>query len=422
MDADESVLTPTKRTTNALIIRASFTITIALAALVLCLGLPVSDFAGWALLSVIVFHLSLRPTIREILITLVPASLFWISYALLFRHFQPTPVFVLATLGTGSFITLAARAVWFEGQERRRTLSVLFPASGLLIFLLAKQGLPDVPAMQKGTYDLYLLLVDGSFGFQPAYAVETFFRTHPIASLFIYIIYDALPVAMAIVYAVHMSKCNSRYYMLRLLIATVFLGWALYNVVPAVGPVYFLGRDFTGPLPSYSQLSHLGLEKIVMPASVYRNAMPSLHMTWALLLWWNSRKLGRITHLFAATFAFLTGLATLGTGEHYFIDLVVAFPFSLLIQCLCTRRSTDLRLRLVALSAGTVLTAAWLLIVRTDPKIFLASRWLPWLCTLVTLALVQILFYRLERAADPAVEEERREPSDVDFAHSGATR
>ena len=49
--------------------------------------------------------------------------------------------------------------------------------------------------------------------------------------------------------------------MLRLLIATAFLGWTLYNVVPAVGPVYFLGRDFTGPLSSYSQLSHLGLEK-----------------------------------------------------------------------------------------------------------------------------------------------------------------
>ena len=67
-----------------------------------------------------------------------------------------------------------------------------------------------MPALQKGTYDLYLLLVDGSFGFQPAYTVETFFRTHPVASLFIYIIYDALPVAMAIVYAVHMSKCNSK--------------------------------------------------------------------------------------------------------------------------------------------------------------------------------------------------------------------
>jgi hypothetical protein len=34
-------------------------------------------------------------------------------------------------------------------------------------------------------------------------------------------------------------------------------------------------------------------------------------------------------------FVVLTAFATLGTGEHYFIDLVVAYPFSVMMQSLC---------------------------------------------------------------------------------------
>jgi hypothetical protein len=37
----------------------------------------------------------------------------------------------------------------------------------------------------------------------------------------------------------------------------------------------------------------------------------------------------------ALAFLVFTVLATLGTGEHYFVDLMVAFPFALMIQAIC---------------------------------------------------------------------------------------
>ncbi len=56
-----------------------------------------------------------------------------------------------------------------------------------------------------------------------------------------------------------------------------------------------------------------------------RNAMPSLHMTWALLaLWYSPRRL-----LWASAVSVrLTALATVGLGEHYLIDLAAAVPFT----------------------------------------------------------------------------------------------
>jgi hypothetical protein len=59
------------------------------------------------------------------------------------------------------------------------------------------------------------------------------------------------------------------------------------------------------------------------------NAMPSGHFAWALLIFWFARRYcGRAVRVAALVFMVLTCLATLGTGEHYIIDLVVSVPFA----------------------------------------------------------------------------------------------
>jgi len=95
-----------------------------------------------------------------------------------------------------------------------------------------------------------------------------------------------------------------------------------------------------------------------------RNAMPSMHMTWALLVWWSAWELTPLARFIASCFAALTFLATLGFGEHYLVDLIVAVPFALLIESICAFR----RDRKTALGAGAValaLTLSWLLLIRT---------------------------------------------------------
>ena len=85
------------------------------------------------------------------------------------------------------------------------------------------------------------------------------------------------------------------------------LGSLLYLLCPAVGPVW------------------------AQTPGAPRNCMPSMHLTWALLLFCYSP---RWLRPFAAIFALLTALATLGLGEHYVLALVAALPFTwLMLRC-----------------------------------------------------------------------------------------
>src|SRR5208337_5691574 len=104
--------------------------------------------------------------------------------------------------------------------------------------------------------------------------------------------------------------------------------------LPACGPVHVFGAGFPWHPLSTADAMRMAVVPIVLKGA--RNAIPSLHMTWVLLVWWNSRGLARWVRAIALVFVVLTAMATLGTGEHYFIDLVVAFPFSLMVQALCS--------------------------------------------------------------------------------------
>ena len=98
--------------------------------------------------------------------------------------------------------------------------------------------------------------------------------------------------------------------------------------------------------------------------------MPSMHFGWSLALWLNSLYLGN--RWLRAAMALLVGanvLATLGLGEHYLIDLVVAVPCVMAVQALCTHNlAWDDPARRRMLAWGGALTLAWLLVLRFGPK------------------------------------------------------
>ncbi len=87
-----------------------------------------------------------------------------------------------------------------------------------------------------------------------------------------------------------------------------FVGFALF---PAVGPAH------------YNWAAHSAL-----PAP--RNCVPSMHMTWSLLIAIMARD-RRLKFAFWV-FAALTAFATIAIGEHYLIDLIVAVPFTSAIR------------------------------------------------------------------------------------------
>jgi hypothetical protein len=143
-------------------------------------------------------------------------------------------------------------------------------------------------------------------------------------------------------------------------------------------------------------MKHLFVEPIPLPRNIVRNAMPSLHMSWALAIWWNLRRFRRPVSWAAPTFALLTVIGTLGTGEHYLIDLVVSFPFTMGCQAALSRH-LPLSQRKNALIAAALLTSFWLVMLRFELPMFWISLAIPWTAIALTIAISLYLVWPLTR-------------------------
>src|SRR5271154_5375975 len=99
-----------------------------------------------------------------------------------------------------------------------------------------------------------------------------------------------------------------------------------------------------------------------------------------------------------------TVFATLGIGEHYFVDLVAAFPFALMIFAACAL-NVPIRnpRRMVALAAGLAMMAGWVVLLRWGLPVMwinpaLPNMAIPWLLVAGTISLTLFLLARLQPA------------------------
>jgi PAP2 superfamily len=140
--------------------------------------------------------------------------------------------------------------------------------------------------------DLYAYSFDGSLGFQPSFVVGRWFQDYPVVQAVGRFTYYSLPLAMALVYAAHLRlRKTAPLFIFEIFMAAGLLGYFLYLTFPAAGPVYLVGSAFPGFPLSLSDLRALPLRTIPISVAIPRNAMPSLHLTWALLIWFNSKPL-----------------------------------------------------------------------------------------------------------------------------------
>src|SRR5579871_3653743 len=250
------------------------------------------------------------------------------------------------------------------------------------------------------TLELYLLSFDASLGVQLSFLVGQAFARSGWGAFAGWFFYMALPVPIAVVFAGQLLRSKRRAFEA----ITAFLiagpvGMIFYSLFPATGPRYLFGAGFPSKPFPIDQASRLLLEPVAIPG--FRNAMPSLHLTCVLLACWYSRGLSwwerTITYVF---FAF-TVIATLGIGEHWFVDLIVAFPFALFLQALVSYslKWSDKR-RLVPLASGLAVTLAWLIALRYGSTIFWTSPIVPWALIVGTIALAGIWQMKLAQALD----------------------
>jgi len=355
-------------------------------------------FISYAFASAAVFLAIVDSGIRAWAMAIIAA----IGFSLCHRFFAegvnvagPSVSLYAGMLGRGCLVVLGWKTVWASPDESRRFLRYALLAVGIVGFVLASLlALNLTVTGRTRVLDSYLYIFDGSLGFQPSFVLGQFFaRCKPLAAV-ARASYFALPLVIAMVSAVYL-RSRSAWRPLAILTSAGVLGYLLYWAFPATGPLYVAGADFPASPHSFATLAQIHPHPITLPIPAPRNAMPSLHMAWALLLWFSCRPFSRLVRGFALAYVVLTVVATLGTGEHYLADLLVALPFSVAVQALWTPSQGISRY--AALAGGTSLMLIWLFALRYGSQIFLLTPIIPWAClivsTAISLALERFLYF-----------------------------
>ena len=292
-------------------------------------------------------------------------------------------------LGLASYLVLLSRVIF----ERERRLLV-FGCVTAFVFALseyfASNLLDMTAAAHPRTLDLYLLLFDSSLRIQPSFVLGQIYAAISWIHVPALLAYIGLAIPIMMVYAGRLVREGKKAIACMVaFVATGPVGLLLYNVFPAAGPHNLFGHKFPFMPLTYNQIVNVILEPVAIAGP--RNAMPSLHLAWTLLAWWYSRGLSWVERTVAFLFLALTGFATMGTGEHWLADLVVAFPFSLMIQAACsyTLPLTNRR-RIEAFLFGSGGTIGWLLLLRYCTRLFWTSAIVPWSLVIATVALTSM--------------------------------
>jgi hypothetical protein len=348
-----------------------------------------------------IVFLSVRPLREFSQVVAAGLVLVGVQWAVLRVPLKALPAFAL--LGLSSLFVMALRRIWSSGQERQLLYDSLVPP--LLFLLLGYFGsgpLALTLRLHPRTLDLFLFSFDQSLGVQLSFKVGQFVLASRLLTRATLGVYYMLPLVIMFTYARLLVRDRSLAMMAFLAfviagpVAVVF-----YNMIPACGPGYLMGSKFPFETLSTAQAKQLPLE--ALPIAGARNAFPSLHLAWALLAVWYSGCLSRRTRVAMVAFVVGTVFATLGLGEHYFVDLVVAFPFALMIYAACAVSvPISKSSRIAPLVAGLAMMMAWVVLLRWGLPVVWVSPIIPWLLAAGTISLSLVLLARLRTSlVDP---------------------
>lgn len=276
------------------------------------------------------------------------------------------PELPLALFGLGALADIAMRP-----PRHPFTALGAFGIPGFI--LLSAMALTSMGLAHVATQDAVLLEADRALGVLPSYAAARAFAASPLLTGVATGLYKSLPLEVALVFVASIRGASPVLRPTRVLAncaAAGLFGAIGYWICPAVGPRYAF-PDFPAMSPPV-----LPLVAISVSPEFPRNAMPSLHLTWAWLLWRGTRT---VRWLGWATSAWLVGIAaaSLGLGEHYLVDLVVAVPFAATIEASLSGAKRQAWI-------GGGITVAWLIYFRAGGGL---SPPLAWTVIVGTLAI-----------------------------------
>jgi hypothetical protein len=300
----------------------------------------------------------------------------------------------LGMLGRGSLAVLGWGVIWNDTGVSRERYRVWLAPVGILLFVFASILALNLTIWASlRVLDYYIYVFDGSLGFQPSFLLGSFCLRYRLLGEGARVVYCALPLPIAVVCAGYL-KSRSPWRPLLILGTAGLLGYLLYFLFPAVGPLYVAGSTFPNLPHPFSTLREIHPHPIMLAVPAPRNAVPSLHMAWAILLCFNSCSFSKTSRGLLLVYVVLTAMATLGTGEHYLADLAVAVPFSVAVQAIWTPTRT----RYLVLGWTTGLTFIWLLLLRYGTVVFLESPAIPWTCIIASTIVSLRLYGSLGRS------------------------
>lgn len=226
------------------------------------------------------------------------------------------PALIAAVIAIGFCIVRTAK-----GDKKVDKLTALVAI--IIPAWVAAQALANLASIVRPVkYDRYIYQIDGLVG-QPAFAVGRYVAQHYWLEIAASMAYSLLPIMIVVVFAVTLWQRPERE--LRPLMLTFVLNMAfalpLYLLIPVAGPVF--------QFPSFPQLpGPVSIHPELLNAAP--NGVPSIHFSSALLIFWFSRR-WRLGVILGGLFLVLTGIATLGSGQHYLFDLVVAVPYAITV-------------------------------------------------------------------------------------------
>jgi hypothetical protein len=319
--------------------------------------------AGGFLGAVFIYLVS-RPSLIQLGLSLLASAFVATLYGILGGTFgQDSGIETLslfmgigAFLGAGSILVMALDKVWTGSSQYTALLTdaLILPVF-TIVAGLAMQFANGGPHL---SFDFLLYRFDTSLGLAPGASVTSVFRKLPwvrTGSIFAYAGLLVFP-PLYHAWASYRGKAAKIHLLHAFAIAGV-AGSLLYQICPAVGLIVTFGQQFPDRLPALAAVP----TQAFMSASVH-NAMPSMHMTWALLIWVAAWELGWFAVAIASGFVVFTGFATVGFGEHYLIDLIVAVPLVMMIRGVCASRH---KLTVV----GLAMVVAWTVYLRTGIQV-----------------------------------------------------
>lgn len=371
--------------------RAAVTGLAAASLIALMLALPLGAagyvteaFAGASLLFLYTWR---RPAdwLAAAVVAAILAAIYAVSHAAVTPWIGWEIAFPASLYGLAGIIVLLYRATAASPEDRVPLLdtlrnTALIPALCLVSIVAVWLDIRFTPR----TWDWSLYRFDQTFGVQPSFALAKIYWPNPPLRFIAGLIYSSLPVNMCLMCAVWIRRKPRTVPDVRLAFVLMGVGgFLLYQLCPAAGPLYLAGRAFPYHPPAISDAL-----KAIHINGVPRNAMPSLHVASCLLIVFNSWRCSRPLRIYALLCLILTAFATLATGEHYLIDLIVAVPLGLAVQLAASKK---LRPAIVLLA----IVISWLIALRTGLFTSLPQPFFSWLAVAATLSISAIVGRRL---------------------------